>query len=103
MVRYRLLKTCFSLLCVWALATLVAASAGAETTSLSQEAFQRAKQVTVGILADTQDQRMPENQKRFPFEAREFTCETATWLPPGTQRKSMIQRPAPSFRNESVS
>ncbi|MBK9948566.1 MAG: serine protease [Nitrospira sp.] len=65
MVRYRLLKTCFSLLCVWALATLVAASAGAETTSLSQEAFQRAKQVTVGILADTQDQRMPEKPEKI--------------------------------------
>lgn len=63
MVHYRSLKTCyscFSVLCVWALATLVAAPAGAETISLSQEAFQRAKQVTVGILADTQDQRMPE-------------------------------------------
>ena len=65
MIRYRSLKTCFSLLCVWALATLVAASAGAETTSLSQEAFQRAKQVTVGILADTQDQRMPEKPEKI--------------------------------------
>lgn len=58
MVHYRSLKTCyscFSVLCVWALATLVAAPAGAETISLSQEAFQRAKQVTVGILADTRN------------------------------------------------
>ncbi|MGE3979437.1 MAG: S1C family serine protease [Nitrospira sp.] len=32
----------------------------AETTPLSQDAFLRARQVTVGILADTQDQRIPE-------------------------------------------
>ena len=32
----------------------------AETVSPIQDAFLRAKQVTVGILADTQDQRMPE-------------------------------------------
>lgn len=68
MIRDRSSRTChfcFSVLCVWALATIVAAPTRAETTSLSQEAFQRAKQVTVGILADTQDQRMPEKPERI--------------------------------------
>lgn len=45
---------------VWAVTTMLALSVKAETTTLGQDAFLRAKQVTVGILADTQDQRTPE-------------------------------------------
>jgi len=40
--------------------TMAAVSARAEQTQLGQDAFLRAKQVTVGILEDTQDRRMPE-------------------------------------------
>ena len=45
---------------VWAITTLLGFPLHAETTSLSQDPFLRARQATVGILADTQDQRMPE-------------------------------------------
>ncbi|MEP6890749.1 MAG: hypothetical protein ABI955_08660, partial [Nitrospirota bacterium] len=40
--------------------TMFTTSLSAEPTSLSQETFLRAKQATVGILEDTQDQRTPE-------------------------------------------
>ena len=39
---------------------MFAAPLSAEPTPLSQETFLRAKQATVGILEDTQDQRTPE-------------------------------------------
>ncbi len=45
---------------VWVVAMMGTLPLNAETTPLSQDAFLRARQVTVGILADTQDQRMPE-------------------------------------------
>lgn len=44
----------------WAVAMMLTLPLNAETTPLSQDTFLRARQVTVGILADTQDQRMPE-------------------------------------------
>lgn len=40
--------------------TMLAAPLRAEPTAMNQNAFLRAKHVTVGILADTQDQRAPE-------------------------------------------
>ena len=40
--------------------TVMAVSARAEQTQLGQDALLRAKQVTVGILEDTQDRRIPE-------------------------------------------
>lgn len=45
---------------VWVVTTMLSLPLNAETTPVSQDGFLRAKQVTVGILADTQDQRMPE-------------------------------------------
>lgn len=45
---------------VWVVTVMLTLPLNAETTELSQEAILRARQVTVGILADTQDQRMPE-------------------------------------------
>lgn len=44
----------------WAALTVLAAPLHAEQTPFSQSAFLLAKQVTVGILSDTQDQRTPE-------------------------------------------
>ncbi len=44
----------------------------AETTPLSQDAFLRAKHVTVGILADTQDQRMPEKPGKVAIRGTGF-------------------------------
>jgi len=44
---------------VWAGVTMLSAPLSAEPTPLSQDTFLRAKQVTVGILEDTQDQRTP--------------------------------------------
>ena len=41
-------------------AAMFAPPVSAEPTPLSQETFLRAKQATVGILEDTQDQRTPE-------------------------------------------
>ncbi|MCP9448008.1 MAG: S1C family serine protease [Nitrospira sp.] len=45
---------------LWAGLTMCAAPLKAEPTPLGPNVFQRAKQVTVGILADAQDQRTPE-------------------------------------------
>jgi serine protease Do len=45
---------------VWVATTMLSLPLNAETTPVSQDGFLRARQVTVGILADTQDQRMPE-------------------------------------------
>ncbi|HMS82300.1 MAG TPA: S1C family serine protease [Nitrospira sp.] len=49
-----------SVLGLWAVSSLFVFPTHAETVSPIQDAFLLAKQVTVGILADTQDQRMPE-------------------------------------------
>lgn len=45
---------------IWAGVTIVAGPLGAESIPLGQDTFLRAKQATVGILEDTQDQRTPE-------------------------------------------
>lgn len=45
---------------VWIATLMLPLPLNAETTPPGQDAFLRARQVTVGILADTQDQRMPE-------------------------------------------
>ena len=45
---------------VWVATTMLSLPLNAETTPVGQDGFLRARQVTVGILADTQDQRMPE-------------------------------------------
>jgi len=61
---YRLLSVHYSRLVVataWAGMTMFAAPLGAEPTPLSQDMFLRAKQATVGVLEDTQDQRTPDN------------------------------------------
>lgn len=61
-IRYLCVARCLRLLAfgLWVVTTMHSLPLNAETTSLTQEAFLRARQVTVGILADTQDQRMPE-------------------------------------------
>jgi serine protease Do len=45
---------------VWVVTTMPGLPLNAETAPISQDGFLRARQVTVGILADTQDQRIPE-------------------------------------------
>ena len=45
---------------MWIVMSTLGLPLNAETTPLSQDTFLRARQVTVGILADTQDPRMPE-------------------------------------------
>lgn len=45
---------------VWVATTMLSLPLNAETTPVGQDGFLRARQVTVGILAETQDQRMPE-------------------------------------------
>lgn len=57
---------------VWMVTLMFACSAKAEPTSLSQEVFLQAKQVTVGILADTQDQRMPEKYGKIAVRGTGF-------------------------------
>lgn len=62
MIRYRSLRSfysCVSTLCAGLVSLTCAFPVIAETAPLSQDVFQRARQVTVGILADTQDERMP--------------------------------------------
>jgi len=57
---------------VWAGVTMFAAPLSAEPTPLSQETFLRAKQVTVGILEDTQDQRTPEKPGKIVVRGTGF-------------------------------
>lgn len=75
MIRYRSLKSfypCFSALCAGGVSLMFAFPLMAETTPLSQDAFQRARQVTVGILADTQDQRTPEKPGKVAVRSTGF-------------------------------
>lgn len=62
MIRYWWLKSFYpylSVLCAGLVSLMCACPLMAETMPLSQDVFQRAKQVTVGILAETQDERTP--------------------------------------------
>ena len=56
----------------WAGVTMLAAPLSAEPAPLSQDTFLRAKQATVGILEDTQDQRMPEKPGRIQVRGTGF-------------------------------
>lgn len=57
---------------LWVVTTLLTLPLNAETMSLSQDGFLRARQVTVGILADTQDQRMPEKPGKVVIRGTGF-------------------------------
>ncbi len=57
---------------VWILMMMCTLPLNAETTLLNQDAFLRARQATVGILADTQDQRMPEKPGRVVVRGTGF-------------------------------
>jgi serine protease Do len=57
---------------VWAGVTILAIPLNAEPTPLSQETFLRAKQATVGILEDTQDQRTPEKPGKIVVRGTGF-------------------------------
>ena len=57
---------------VWAGLTMLAAPLSAEPTPLSQETFLRARQATVGILEDTQDQRTPEKPGKIVVRGTGF-------------------------------
>lgn len=57
---------------VWAVTTMLAFPVKAETASLGQDAFLQARQVTVGILADTQDQRVPEKYGKVAVRGTGF-------------------------------
>lgn len=57
---------------VWAGVTMLAVPLSAEPTPLSQDTFLRAKQATVGILEDTQDQRTPEKPGKIVVRGTGF-------------------------------
>lgn len=57
---------------VWAVTTVLAFSVKAETVPLGQDAFLQARQVTVGILADAQDQRLPEKYGKVAVRGTGF-------------------------------
>jgi serine protease Do len=52
--------------------TILAGPLGAEPTPLSQDTFLHAKQATVGILEDTQDQRTPEKPGKIAIRGTGF-------------------------------
>ena len=52
--------------------TILAGALGAEPTPLSQDTFLHAKQATVGILEDTQDQRTPEKPGKIAIRGTGF-------------------------------
>ena len=60
------------LLTAWAGMTILAGALGAEPTPLSQDTFLHAKQATVGILEDTQDQRTPEKPGKIAIRGTGF-------------------------------
>ncbi len=57
---------------VWIIMTILGFPFHAETTPLSQDPFLQARQATVGILADTQDQRMPEKPGKIVVRGTGF-------------------------------
>lgn len=57
---------------VWVVTILLSLPLNAEAMELSQDAILRAKQATVGILADTQDQRMPEKPGKVVIRGTGF-------------------------------
>jgi serine protease Do len=65
-------RVCRCVVSVWAVTTMLAFSVKAETASLGQDAFLQARQVTVGILADTQDQRVPEKYGKIAVRGTGF-------------------------------
>lgn len=56
----------------WAGMTMLAAPLSAEQTPVSQDTFLRAKQATVGILEDNQDQRTPEKPGKIVVRGTGF-------------------------------
>ena len=56
----------------WAGVTMLTVAVGAEPTPVSQDTFLRAKQATVGILEDTQDQRTPEQPGKIAVRGTGF-------------------------------
>lgn len=71
----RLLASPSSRLCMvtlWAGLTMLAGPLSAELAPLSQETFLHAKQATVGILEDTQDQRTPEKPGKITVRGTGF-------------------------------
>lgn len=56
----------------WAGMTMLAAPLSAEPTPVSQDTFLRAKQATVGILEDNQDQRTPEKPGKIVVRGTGF-------------------------------
>lgn len=56
----------------WAGVMMLAVPLSAETTPLSQDTFLHAKQATVGILEDTQDQRTPEKPGKITVRGTGF-------------------------------
>lgn len=72
---YRLGSSPFSRLFMftaWAGVTMLTTPLGAEPTPLSQDTFLHAKQATVGILEDTQDQRTPEKPGKIQVRGTGF-------------------------------
>ncbi len=57
---------------VGAVTTMLAFSVKAETAPLSQDVFLQARQVTVGILTDTQDERVPEKYGKVTVRGTGF-------------------------------
>lgn len=59
-------------LVLWVGLTMLTAPLSAEQTTLNQDTFLRAKQATVGILEDTQDQRTPEKPGKIVVRGTGF-------------------------------
>jgi len=57
---------------VWAGGTMLAVPLNAGPTPVSQDTFLRAKQATVGILEDNQDQRTPEKHGKIVVRGTGF-------------------------------
>ncbi len=57
---------------VWAVTTMLPLSVQAETAPFSQDALLQARQVTVGILVDAQDQRVPEKYGKVAVRGTGF-------------------------------
>lgn len=74
-IHHRLLSTystAFIALTVWICATILPPPLGAEPTPFNQEALQRAKLATIGVLEDTQDQRTPDKPGKILIRGTGF-------------------------------
>jgi len=84
---------------VWVATTMLSLPLNAETTPVGQDGFLRARQVTVGILAETQDQRMPEKPGKVVIRGTGVHLRDGYVVTRDIPWRNRELQQVPSFRN----